>query len=71
MYRILGTSLQSRDITVVIPSYDTWPDGDALDQASQYVFFSLLFFDVSRDKDLKRTTEYENASIGANTTSHE
>ena len=70
MYRILGTSLQSRDITVVIPSYDTWPDGDALAQASQYVFF-LLFFDVSRDKDLKRTTEYENASIGANTTSHE
>ena len=33
MYRILGTSLQSRDIAVVIPSYETWPDGDALDQA--------------------------------------
>ena len=62
MYRIVGTSLQSRDITVVIPSYDTWPDGDALDQASQYVvfffFFSLRFHRQQKISNEQNTTMY-------------
>ena len=60
MYRILGTSLQSRDITVVIPSYDTWPDGDALDQASQYVFFPSF---SSMFPETKTSNEQQNTKM--------
>ena len=34
MYRLLGHSLQSQNINVVVPSYPTYPESDALEQAS-------------------------------------